>query len=115
MSVETTENYERWCDLRLVMMGLEGDCRRVIEAMPPERRARFDRVAFTSGEQLHEGLYARFVTEPVVFCAFTSGGRFCVVPVDQGLLQDVANPETVAEMLLSAAERWFAEQEQRTP
>ena len=107
--------YEDVCDTRLWMMDMEGDCRRVIEAMPPERRARFDRVVFTSGEQLDQALWQRFVTETVVYCAFTAEGYAWVVPLDQALLQDVANPEAVAEMLLSTAEWWLSEQEQEAP
>jgi hypothetical protein len=108
------DSYERWCDTRLWMMDLEDDCRRVIEAMPAERRGRFDLTKIVSGEALGLSLEQQALNQTVYFAASRRVGReamVCFIPFAEAMLKDVDYTHGCADQLLARAEGWFAEQE----
>lgn len=128
--VTATDGYENVCDTRLWMMDLEGDCRRVIEAMPPERRARFETVRIVSWETVYgpdseewDDEWRAFVLgqaeKSVVYFLVT--GRVAVpypghpgeriaqtyywrCPFTEAMLKDAAYTAQAAELLLVRAE-----------
>jgi hypothetical protein len=111
--------YEDVCDTRLWMMDLEGDCRRVIEAMPAARRARFSLVKIVSWETvIGPDADEEQKERPVVYFLTTrrlADGKtwYCSIPFAEAMLKDEGYTAETAEMLLSRAEQWFEMKEQR--
>jgi hypothetical protein len=117
--------YEDVCDTRLWMMDLEGDCRRVIEAMPPERRARFSLVKIVSWETRYgqgdpdDPEWDAFVKEQAekavvhFFVTVRIAGKtwYFTMPFTEAMLKDVGYTEQCADLLLRRAEFWVAERE----
>lgn len=120
------DSYEDVCDTRLWMMDLEGDCRRVIEAMSPERRARFRLVKIVSWETRYgpgdpgdpewDAFVKKQAERPVVHFVVTAriAGKtwYCTIPFPEAMLTDAGYTEQCADLLLRHAELWAEGQEQ---
>lgn len=125
-----SDDSENYCDFGLVIRGLDGDARRLIEAMPPERRARFETVRIVSSETVYgpdhddwDEEWRAFVREqaeePVVYLLVTfrayvpykgnpnervvqtAYSRFAFT---EAMLKDAAYTAQAAELLLVRAE-----------
>jgi hypothetical protein len=104
------------CDGRLWMEGFEATARACLEAMPAERRARFDRLAFASPdsiEDLGHSVPPEHRERGVVYFIGLKDDRYFFVPVARAFVEDSASSAPL--LLLRMAEDSFFGEGEKAP